>query len=91
MGNSVTEAVMEGDEKMKMRSIVLTLTLALVLAGCAGFSSREQRMLSGGAIGAGVGTAGAAILAGPLIVGAAAGAAAGVVGGLIVEELQNRE
>lgn len=61
------------------------------IAGCSGLSKREQRVLSGGAIGAGVGTAGAVILGGPLVVGAAAGAAAGAVGGVIVDEIEKEK
>jgi osmotically inducible lipoprotein OsmB len=66
-----------------------TLMVAIVvlfLAGCAGMSPREQRMLSGGAIGA---TGGAIIGAatGSAATGAAIGGAAGVVGGLVVDEM----
>ncbi len=71
-----------------IRVVSLSLGCALVLAGCAGLSRTEQRVLSGGAIGAGLGTAGAIVLGGPLIVGAAVGAGAGAVGGYVVEELR---
>jgi hypothetical protein len=72
---------------MMFRRILLVVMILVLLAGCSGLSKREQRVLSGGAIGAGVGTAGLALLGGPLLVGAAAGAAAGAVGGVIVDEL----
>lgn len=71
-----------------VRVVTLTLGLSLLVAGCAGLSRTEQRVLSGGAIGAGLGTAGAVVLGGPLIVGAAIGAGAGAVGGYVVEELR---
>ena len=58
--------------------------------GCAGMGSREQRVLSGGAIGTAAGVGAAAIIGAPLVVGAAAGAAAGAVGGLVVDEYYHR-
>ncbi len=64
------------------------LALACLVAGCAGLSRTEQRVLSGGAIGAGLGTAGAIVLGGPIMVGAAVGAGAGALGGYVVEELR---
>lgn len=73
---------------MKIRTFALPVLLIFLIAGCSGLSKREQRVLSGGAIGAGVGTAGAVILGGPLVIGAAAGAAAGAVGGVIVDEIE---
>ncbi len=69
---------------MKLIAIV---ALAAFLAGCAGMSSTEQRMLSGGAIGAGTGAAIGAIAGGNPGLGAAIGGAAGVVGGLVVDEI----
>lgn len=71
-----------------IRVVSLGFGLALLVAGCAGLSRTEQRVLSGGAIGAGLGTAGAVVLGGPLIVGAAVGAGAGALGGYVVEELR---
>lgn len=71
--------------------IIVGLALTFVLAGCAGMSIREQRMLSGGAIGAAGGAVIGAVAAGNpgtgAAVGAAVGGAAGVVGGLIVDEI----
>lgn len=74
--------------RKRSRLVALTAGFALLLTGCAGLTRTEQRVLSGGAIGAGLGTAGAVILGGPLIVGAAVGAGAGAMGGYIVEELR---
>jgi osmotically inducible lipoprotein OsmB len=76
---------------MKIRRLLLVLSSIFFMAGCSRLSQREQRVLSGGAIGAGVGTAGAAILGGPLVVGAAAGAAAGAVGGVIADEIEKQK
>ncbi|MFZ2448077.1 MAG: hypothetical protein WAW37_17100 [Syntrophobacteraceae bacterium] len=75
---------------MKALRVLIAVILIGCVSGCAGMSSREQRVLSGGAFGTAAGVGAAAIFGAPLIVGAAAGAAAGAVGGLIVEEVQNR-
>ncbi len=55
------------------------------LAACSGMSNSQQRTLSGGAIGAGVGTVGAAVLGAPLIAGAAVGAVGGAVIGNVTQ------
>jgi hypothetical protein len=49
-------------------------------------TSSQQRMLSGGAIGAGAGAAVGAISGGSGTTGAVIGGAAGVVGGIIVDQ-----
>ena len=67
---------------MKKPSLVLVAIVALMAAACSGMSNKEQRALSGGAIGAGggalVGAAAGAPLTGALI-GGAAGAATGAL------------
>ena len=55
------------------------------LAACSGMSYGEQRTLSGGAIGAGVGTVGAAVIGAPLLGGAALGAIGGAVIGNVTQ------
>lgn len=59
---------------------------ALFLSACAGMSSTQQRMLSGGAIGAGTGAAVGAITGGSAATGAAIGGAAGVAGGYLYDK-----
>ena len=59
-----------------MRTIIAGLTLVVMLSGCAGMSAREQRMLSGGAIGAAGGAAIGAAVGGSPAIGAAVGGAA---------------
>lgn len=99
MGNSVLYSLVkpantgswkEGAQMYRnsIRTFVVALIVVL-LAGCAGMSPREQRMLSGGAIGA---TGGAIIgaAAGSAGTGAAIGGAAGVLGGLVVDEMDRR-
>lgn len=69
---------------MKKSSLVLVVILALAATACSGMSNKEQRALSGGAIGAGggalIGAAAGAPLTGALI-GGAAGAATGALTG----------
>lgn len=64
--------------------------ILVLLAGCSGMSTREQRVLSGGAIGAGSGAAIGAITGGSVAVGAAVGGAAGALGGLILDEVKKK-
>ncbi len=69
------------------KALVLLVVLALALGGCSGMSSTQQRVLSGGAIGAGSGAIiGAA--AGSPAVGAALGAGAGRRGGYIYDQYE---
>lgn len=72
------------------RMCIVFAVLLSLLAGCAGMSSRQQRVLSGGAIGAGAGAALGAITGHSIAGGAAIGAAAGAVGGLIVDESKKK-
>ncbi|MBP1740233.1 MAG: hypothetical protein H6Q48_2526 [Deltaproteobacteria bacterium] len=76
-----------------MRTLTLIITLMLVASlvfGCSGLSTREQRVLSGGAIGAGAGAATSLITGGSLGWGAAIGAGAGALGGFIYDEMKRR-
>jgi len=66
--------------------LLLVVLLFGSMAACAGMSYTEQRMLSGGAIGAGTGAAIGAATGGSPGVGAAIGGAAGVVGGVLVDQ-----
>lgn len=73
-----------------MRKLAPALAVAGVLAlgACSNMSPTQQRVLSGGAIGAGVGAAGTAITGGCVACGAAIGGAAGAAGGLIMDAVQ---
>lgn len=71
---------------MRYRTLFVTGLLILSLAGCSGMTTREQRVLSGGAIGAGSGAAISIISGGSVAGGSAIGAAAGVLGGLLYDE-----
>ena len=69
---------------------VTILLLVSLVGGCSGLSTREQRVLSGGAIGAGGGAALSLITGSSVAVGSAIGAAAGALGGLILDESRRR-
>lgn len=72
----------------KILTIVLVIPLLFTLAGCAGMTTQQQRMLSGGAIGAGAGAVIGAAAGGNPAAGAAIGGAAGVIGGAIYDDLR---
>jgi hypothetical protein len=73
-----------GGAVMTRKPILMAAVLAVGLAGCANMNSTQQRMLSGGAIGAGAGavvgalTGGLSVPAGALI-GAGVGAGTGFI------------
>ncbi|MEQ9172246.1 MAG: glycine zipper domain-containing protein [Rhodospirillales bacterium] len=62
----------------------LVLVSALALSACSGMSNTEQRTLSGGAIGAGVGAVGTALTGGCVSCGAALGGAVGAGAGYLM-------
>ncbi len=66
------------------------LVVLFVLAGCAGMSPTEQRVLSGGAIGAGAGALVGGLAGGSPGVGAAIGAGAGALGGYLYDQSQRQ-
>ncbi len=72
------------------KAAILILAAALLFGGCSGMSYTEQRVLSGGAIGAAGGAAiGAA--AGSAGTGAAIGGGAGLLGGYIYDQYQKSQ
>ena len=75
-------------KKSPLRAVmVVTLALGLsVLGGCSNMSSTEQRVVSGGAIGAGVGAVGTAVTGGCVTCGAAVGAAVGAGAGYVIDQ-----
>jgi osmotically inducible lipoprotein OsmB len=70
----------------RLLMIILIVTF-LVTTGCAGMSARQQRALSGGAIGAAGGAAVGAITGGSPAVGAGVGGAAGATSGYFWDRL----
>lgn len=74
-------------KSMMQKSKGLLAVLAIVaLAGCSDMSKREQRVLSGGAIGAGVGAVGTAMTGGCVSCGAAIGGAVGAGTGYVIDK-----
>jgi len=71
--------------KSLLAASVLTLGLA---TGCTNMTNTEQSMLSGGAIGAGVGAAGTWITGGCVSCGAAIGAGVGAAAGYVTEKMK---
>lgn len=71
-----------------IRNPVLAVALALGLAACSGMNSTQQRTLSGGAIGAGVGAVGTVVTGGCVTCGAAIGAGVGAAGGYIYDQVE---
>ncbi|MBM4275705.1 MAG: hypothetical protein FJ134_14770 [Deltaproteobacteria bacterium] len=71
-----------------MRKALAVIFAAILFSGgCAGMSSTEQRVLSGGAMGAGGGALIGAV-AGSAAIGAAAGGGAGLLGGYVYDQYQ---
>ncbi|MFP5214049.1 MAG: hypothetical protein ACLGPL_11800 [Acidobacteriota bacterium] len=70
-----------------VKMLILVAMVAMV-TGCAGMTPTQQRVLSGSAIGTAAGVGAAAIVGGPLALGAVTGAAAGAVGGFVVDGLE---
>lgn len=68
-------------------AVILMVVVALALAGCSGMSYTQQRVLSGGAIGA---SSGALIgwAAGSPAAGAAIGGGAGLLGGYLYDQYE---
>jgi osmotically inducible lipoprotein OsmB len=66
------------------RKIIASVTIAVLLTACG--ETPGQRALSGGAIGAGAGAVGAAILSADPVTGAVVGAAAGAVTGAVTKK-----
>jgi osmotically inducible lipoprotein OsmB len=69
------------------KAVILGVVLALALGGCSGMSATQQRVLSGGALGASQG----AIIgwaAGSPAVGAAIGGGAGLLAGFLYDQYE---
>ncbi|MGE5546804.1 MAG: hypothetical protein ACM33T_07900 [Solirubrobacterales bacterium] len=69
---------------MQRISLVAVALTALALAGCG--TTKTDRALSGGAIGAGVGAGTAAVTGGNVLGGAAIGGAGGAAAGALTEK-----
>ncbi|SMF75741.1 hypothetical protein SAMN06265365_1293 [Tistlia consotensis] len=76
---------------MRKLAFPLVVIATLGLAGCSGMNNTQQKTLSGGAIGAGVGAAGTALTGGCVACGAALGGALGAGAGYIMGESENHD
>ena len=74
---------------MNRIALPVIVVAALALAGCAGLNRTEQRVLSGGAIGAATGAAGTAITGGCVACGAVIGGAVGAGAGFVIDQLED--
>mgnify|MGYP001172707797 CR=1 FL=1 len=63
----------------------------VLLAGCSDMSQTQQRVVSGGAIGAGVGVVGTVITGGCVACGAAIGGAVGAGAGYVVDQVEKKD
>jgi osmotically inducible lipoprotein OsmB len=76
---------------MNTKKVIISILLTVFMFGCSGMSTREQRVLSGGAIGAGSGAVLGAVVGGLSVAeGALIGAGVGALGGLIVNAVEDR-
>jgi|LQYC01.1.fsa_nt_gi Putative peptidoglycan-binding domain-containing protein len=76
---------------MNAKKVIISILLTVFMFGCSGMSTREQRVLSGGAIGAGSGAVLGAVVGGLSVAeGALIGAGVGALGGLIVNAVEDR-
>jgi osmotically inducible lipoprotein OsmB len=66
-----------------LKRALLVILAAGSLAACSGMTNTQQRVLSGGAIGAAGGAVISAIAGGPILLGTAIGAGAGAVAGAV--------
>jgi len=67
------------------------LLLALSLSACSDLNRTEQRMLSGGAIGAGVGAVGTVMTGGCVTCGAVIGGAVGAGTGYVLDRVEKKK
>ncbi|WP_430473843.1 hypothetical protein ACQ0MK_18425 [Thalassospira lucentensis] len=71
---------------MRQVAMVIAIASTLGVSACSGLNDRNQRMLSGAAIGAGAGVVGTVITGGCVTCGAVIGGAIGTGAGYILHE-----
>ncbi len=76
---------------MRKLATATVLVACLGMTACSGLSTTEQRVLSGGAIGAGVGAVGTAVTGGCVACGAAIGSVVGAGVGYIYDQSRKSE
>lgn len=78
-------------QTISIRNATLAAALAIGLSACSGMNTTQQRTVSGGAIGAGVGAVGTVITGGCVACGAAVGAGVGAAGGYIYDQVERAD
>jgi hypothetical protein len=76
---------------MRLRTLALIGAVGLAVGGCSNLNTTEQRVLSGGAIGAGAGAVGTAVTGGCVACGAAIGGAAGAAAGFVYDHVDRND
>jgi osmotically inducible lipoprotein OsmB len=71
------------ENSVKKTTLISLIAISIVTTGCSGLSEREQRALSGGAIGAAGGAAIGLITGGSAVTGALIGGAGGAAVGAL--------
>ncbi len=66
-------------------TVLVSLFMISLMSGCAGMTRAQQRMSSGGAIGAGFGAAIGSVSGGSALTGAVVGGVAGAAAGAIIQ------
>lgn len=80
------------EQNKSVSAVSITAVLLLVmLSACSDMNRTEQRVLSGGAIGAGTGAAVTVLTGGCVACGAAIGGAAGAAGGYIYDKVEGKK
>lgn len=74
-----------------IRNVSIAAVLAVSLGACSNMNQTQQRTVSGGAIGAGVGAVGTVATGGCVACGAAIGAGVGAAGGYIYDQLEKSD
>lgn len=73
---------------MKKISMTVALVALLATTACSNMSTTQQRTVSGGAMGAGVGVVGTALTGGCIYCGALIGGAVGAGGGYLYDQVK---
>jgi osmotically inducible lipoprotein OsmB len=73
-----------------VKTLLATILLCGLIGGCANMTRQQQRVLSGGAIGAGTGAALGLVAGASVAGGVAIGAAAGAAGGYIYDQSKRK-
>jgi len=87
-GEYPRKADVKEDAMTQALRLAAPVLLLLAVSGCADLNRTEQRVLSGGAIGAASGAAITAVTGGCVACGAAIGGAVGAAGGYVLDQVE---